>query len=250
MVHEAHGIGRYRGLETVTVGGITSEYLCIEYADGDLLYVPVASLHLVTRYTGAEADSAPLHKLGSQQWLKARRKAAEKVHDVAAELLEIQARRSSRPGHSFSIDYAQLRAFEQGFPFEETPDQRQCIEAVLADMASDQAMDRLVCGDVGFGKTEVAMRAAFVAVAAEVSVMPAPSKVTRNPRVIPCNNDRSCAKPSLMSMPACSSNSWFSCRASRTAANATPSSPISPPEKWTSSSAPTSSSRATSASSA
>ncbi len=164
VVHEAHGIGRYRGLETLTVGGITSEYLCIEYADGDLLYVPVASLHLVTRYTGADADSAPLHKLGSQQWLKARRKAAEKVHDVAAELLEVQARRTSRPGHSFAIDYAQLRAFEQGFPFEETPDQRQCIEAVLEDMASDQAMDRLVCGDVGFGKTEVAMRAAFVAV--------------------------------------------------------------------------------------
>ncbi len=164
VVHESHGIGRYRGLETLTVGGITNEFLCIEYADGDLLYVPVASLHLVTRYTGADAESAPLHKLGSQQWLKARRKAAEKVHDVAAELLEVQARRSSRPGHRFSIDYAQLRAFEQGFPFEETPDQRQCIEAVLQDMASEHAMDRLVCGDVGFGKTEVAMRAAFVAV--------------------------------------------------------------------------------------
>ncbi len=164
VVHEAHGIGRYHGLETLTVGGISNEFLCIEYADGDRLYVPVASLHLVTRYTGADTDSAPLHKLGSQQWLKARRKAAEKVHDVAAELLGVQARRASRPGHSFSIDYAQLRAFEQGFPFEETPDQHQCIESVLEDMASDRAMDRLVCGDVGFGKTEVAMRAAFVAV--------------------------------------------------------------------------------------
>jgi transcription-repair coupling factor (superfamily II helicase) len=164
VVHEAHGIGRYRGLETLSVGDITSEFLCIEYADGDRLYVPVASLHLVTRYTGSDPETAPLHKLGSQQWLKARRKAIEKVHDVAAELLEVQARRVSRPGHTFTIDHAQLRAFEEGFPFEETPDQQQCIEAVVADMALDRAMDRLVCGDVGFGKTEVAMRAAFVAV--------------------------------------------------------------------------------------
>jgi transcription-repair coupling factor (superfamily II helicase) len=164
VVHEAHGIGRYRGLETLSVGDITSEFLCIEYADGDRLYVPVASLHLVTRYTGSDPETAPLHKLGSQQWLKARRKAIEKVHDVAAELLEVQARRVSRPGHTFSIDHVQLRAFEEGFPFEETPDQKQCIETVVADMASDRAMDRLVCGDVGFGKTEVAMRAAFVAV--------------------------------------------------------------------------------------
>ncbi|MDX1513928.1 MAG: transcription-repair coupling factor [Gammaproteobacteria bacterium] len=164
VVHESHGVGRYRGLVTLSVGGVTSEYLCIEYADGDKLYVPVASLHLVTRYTGAEPDAAPLHKLGGQQWLKARRKAVEKVHDVAAELLEVQARRASRPGHRFQVDHAQLRAFEQGFPFEETPDQQQCIQAVINDMASDAAMDRVVCGDVGFGKTEVAMRAAFVAV--------------------------------------------------------------------------------------
>lgn len=164
VVHESHGIGRYYGLETLTVGGVTNEFLCIEYADGDKLYVPVSSLHLVTRYTGADADMAPLHKLGSQQWLRVRRKALEKVHDVAAELLEVQARRASRPGHRFNVDYGQLRAFEQGFPFEETPDQQNCIESVIEDMAADTAMDRVVCGDVGFGKTEVAMRAAFVAV--------------------------------------------------------------------------------------
>jgi transcription-repair coupling factor (superfamily II helicase) len=166
VVHEHHGIGRYRGLETLTAGGLTSEFLTIEYADGDRLYVPVVSLHLVSRYTGAEPDNAPLHKLGSQQWQKARRKAAQRAFDVAAELLDIQARRLARAGNRFEIDAHHLRLFEQGFPFEETPDQEAAIAAVLEDMRSSRPMDRLVCGDVGFGKTEVAMRAAFVAVQA------------------------------------------------------------------------------------
>jgi len=164
VVHEHHGVGRYRGLQTLDVGGIRSEFLALEYADGDRLYVPVASLHLVSRYTGADPDLAPLHKLGSQQWQKARRRAAERAHDVAAELLEIHARRAARPGHVYDIDAAQYAAFASGFPFEETPDQDRAIEQVLADMKSERPMDRLVCGDVGFGKTEVAMRAAFGAV--------------------------------------------------------------------------------------
>lgn len=164
VVHEDHGVGRYRGLQTISTERMSGEFLCIEYADGDKLYVPVSSLHLVSRYTGAESDAAPLHKLGSPQWQKARKKAAARVFDVAAELLEIHARRAARPGHPFNTDRDALRSFAQGFPFEETPDQQVAIDAVLADMASDQPMDRLVCGDVGFGKTEVAMRAAFVAV--------------------------------------------------------------------------------------
>ncbi len=164
VVHEHHGVGRYRGLETLTVGDITSEFLTLEYADADKLYVPVSSLNLIGRYTGSEPDLAPLHKLGSSQWQKARRKAAERAFDVAAELLEVQARRAARPGHTFTVDEAELAAFTQGFPFEETPDQASAIDAVLRDMADGSAMDRLVCGDVGFGKTEVAMRAAFVAV--------------------------------------------------------------------------------------
>ncbi len=170
VVHEDHGVGRYRGLETLEVGGAEGEFLCIEYADGDRLYVPVASLHLVGRYTGADAETAPLHRLGSGQWLKARRRAAEKAFDVAAELLDVHARRAARPGIRFEADPAALAAFEADFPFEETPDQRLAIEAVLEDMRSDAAMDRLVCGDVGFGKTEVAMRAAFVAVSAGYQV--------------------------------------------------------------------------------
>ncbi len=170
VVHETHGIGRYQGLRTLDAGSITSEYLCIEYADQDRLYVPVASLHLVSRYTGADPDHAPLHRLGSQQWLKARRKAAGQAFDVAAELLDVQARRVARPGIAFALDPAAYSQFEQEFPFEETPDQEQTIEAVIADMQTDRAMDRLVCGDVGFGKTEVAMRAAFVAVQAGFQV--------------------------------------------------------------------------------
>ena len=161
VVHEHYGVGRYRGLVTLTAAGVTGEYLNIEYADRDQLYVPVLSLHLVSRYAGAER--APLHKLGSQQWQKARKAAAERVRDVAAELLEIQARREARAGNVIAFDAGQYAAFAEGFPFEETPDQASAIEATLDDLRSGRPMDRLVCGDVGFGKTEVAMRAAFSA---------------------------------------------------------------------------------------
>ena len=161
VVHERHGVGRYRGLVTLTAAGITGEYLNIEYADRDQLYVPVLSLHLVSRYAGAERP--PLHKLGSPQWQKARRAAAERVRDVAAELLEIQARRAARAGNAIAFDDGQYAAFAEGFPFEETPDQASAIRSTLDDLRSDRPMDRLVCGDVGFGKTEVAMRAAFAA---------------------------------------------------------------------------------------
>ena len=161
VVHEHYGIGHYRGLVSLTAAGVAGEYLNIEYADRDQLYVPVLSLHLVSRYVGAE--NAPLHKLGSQQWQKARKAAAERVRDVAAELLEIQARRAARAGNVIAFDDGQYAAFAEGFPFEETPDQATAIEATLGDLRSERPMDRLVCGDVGFGKTEVAMRAAFTA---------------------------------------------------------------------------------------
>ena len=164
VVHEDHGVGRYQGLQTLKVGDLTTEFLALEYADGDKLYVPVSSLHLISRYTGVDPEHAPLHKLGSGQWQKARRKAAEKVYDVAAELLEVQARRAARKGHAFRLDSSQYQAFVQGFPFEETPDQQATIDQVNEDLLGSRPMDRLVCGDVGFGKTEVAMRAAFVAV--------------------------------------------------------------------------------------
>ena len=164
VVHEYHGVGRYMGLEVITAGDTANEYIKLEYADGDKLYVPVASLGLISRYTGMDPEHAPLHKLGSGQWDKARRKAAERIRDVAAELLEIHARRAARKGHGFRLDREAYLNFSEGFPFEETPDQAAAIEAVLADMQRPQPMDRLVCGDVGFGKTEVAMRAAFVAV--------------------------------------------------------------------------------------
>ncbi len=163
VVHEEHGVGRYLGLQTVTAGGVAAEYLLIEYANNDRLYVPVASLHLVSRYTGADPEHAPLHKLGTDQWEKARSKAAEKARDVAAELLDIHARRAAQQGHSFAFDDNDYRLFAAAFPFEETPDQALAIENVIKDMRSPQPMDRVVCGDVGFGKTEVAMRAAFVA---------------------------------------------------------------------------------------
>jgi transcription-repair coupling factor (superfamily II helicase) len=163
VVHEDHGVGRYIGLIRLTVGGMEAEFLSLEYAGGDKLYVPVASLHLISRYTGAAPENAPLHKLGSDQWQRARRKAAEKIYDVAAELLEINARRKARPGQAFEIHTQEYRQFASAFPFEETADQQTTIDAVLADLASPHPMDRVVCGDVGFGKTEVAMRAAFVA---------------------------------------------------------------------------------------
>ena len=164
VVHEAHGVGRYAGLEVLAIGGMNGEFLRIDYADGDKLYVPVGSLHLVSRYTGVDPEAAPLHKLGSRQWQRARRRAAERVADVAAELLEVQARRASRPGVVFEVEPEYLHDFEAAFPFEETPDQASAIEQVITDMRGAASMDRLVCGDVGFGKTEVAMRAAFIAV--------------------------------------------------------------------------------------
>ena len=163
IVHEDHGVGRYRGLITLDAGGERAEYLEIEYAKGDKLYVPVAQLHLVNRYSGASPETAPLHSLGGEQWAKAKKKAAERVHDVAAELLEIQARRHARVGLAIAVDRAMYEPFAASFPFEETPDQLQAIEAVISDLAKPQPMDRVVCGDVGFGKTEVALRAAFVA---------------------------------------------------------------------------------------
>jgi transcription-repair coupling factor (superfamily II helicase) len=164
IVHEDHGVGRFLGLQKLAAGGVEAEYLALAYAGGDKLYVPVSSLHLVSRHTGASPENAPLHRLGGDQWQKIKRRAAEKARDVAAELLEIYARRAAREGHAFAVHDDEYAAFAAAFPFEETPDQQKAIEDVLADMAAPRPMDRLVCGDVGFGKTEVAMRAAFVAV--------------------------------------------------------------------------------------
>lgn len=164
VVHIDHGVGRYRGLQDIAIDNQETEFLCLEYADGAKLYVPVSSLHLISRYSGASEENAPLHRLGTEQWTKAKRKAAEKIRDVAAELLDIYARRAARPGQSLSYPEQSYQQFAAAFPFEETPDQETAIEAVLADLKADTATDRLVCGDVGFGKTEVAMRAAFVAV--------------------------------------------------------------------------------------
>ncbi|MFG6449710.1 transcription-repair coupling factor [Roseateles sp. BYS180W] len=164
VVHTNHGIGRYLGLIHIDLGDGPSEFLHLEYADKATLYVPVAQLHLIGRYMGVSAEEAPLHKLGSAQWDKAKRKAAEQVRDTAAELLNLYARRAAREGHAFRYSPHDYEAFAASFGFEETPDQRAAIHAVIQDMISPQPMDRLVCGDVGFGKTEVAMRAAFVAV--------------------------------------------------------------------------------------
>ncbi|MRI34184.1 transcription-repair coupling factor [Endozoicomonas sp. OPT23] len=163
VVHIDHGVGRYRGLQTLSVDGQETEFVTLEYASEAKLYIPVASLHLIARYTGTDDELAPLHRLGSEQWTKARRKAAEKARDAAAELLDIYARREARKGFSFDSPDQQYHAFSAGFPFEETPDQQQAIDNVIRDMTAIQPMDRLVCGDVGFGKTEVAMRAAFLA---------------------------------------------------------------------------------------
>ncbi|TXI19843.1 MAG: DEAD/DEAH box helicase, partial [Roseateles sp.] len=165
VVHINHGIGRYQGLVNIDLGdGQKSEFLHLEYADKATLYVPVAQLHLIGRYTGVSPEEAPLHKLGSGQWEKAKRKAAEQVRDTAAELLNLYARRAAREGHAFRYSGHDYEAFAASFGFEETPDQRAAIHAVIQDMISPKPMDRLVCGDVGFGKTEVALRAAFVAV--------------------------------------------------------------------------------------
>jgi len=165
VVHEQHGIGRYLGLRTMDLGEGETEFLMLEYAEGAKLYVPVSSLHLISRYSGAAPEQAPLHQLGSGQWDKAKRKAAAQVRDTAAELLSLYAQRAMREGHAFGIKQHDYEAFAEGFPFEETPDQAAAIQATLDDLKSGKPMDRLVCGDVGFGKTEVALRAAFVAVA-------------------------------------------------------------------------------------
>ena len=166
VVHEEYGVGRYVGLQVMEVGGQSGEFLVLEYQGGDRLYVPVHSLQLVSRYSGAAPEAAPLHKLGTDQWSRARRRAAEKVRDVAAELLDLYARRKAQRGLRLAARELEYQAFANAFPFEETADQAEAIGKVVADLDSEQPMDRIVCGDVGFGKTEVAMRAAFVAVQA------------------------------------------------------------------------------------
>jgi transcription-repair coupling factor (superfamily II helicase) len=165
VVHEEHGIGRYLGLVTLDLGDGPNEFLQLVYANDAKLYVPVSNLHLISRYAGASPDAAPLHELGSGQWEKAKKKAAQQAHDTAAELLNIYAQRAARQGYAFSLKPHDYEAFAEGFGFEETADQTAAIEAVVKDMTSGKPMDRLVCGDVGFGKTEVALRAAFVALA-------------------------------------------------------------------------------------
>jgi transcription-repair coupling factor (superfamily II helicase) len=165
VVHEQHGIGRFQGLVSLKLDEGEAEFLLLEYEAGDKLYVPVAQLGVIGRYSGAQPEEAPLHKLGSGQWDKAKARAAKQVRDTAAELLALYARRAARLGHSFSVKQNDLEAFAEGFGFEETPDQAAAVEAVVTDMVAGRPMDRLVCGDVGFGKTEVALRAAFVAVA-------------------------------------------------------------------------------------
>ncbi|WP_312922128.1 transcription-repair coupling factor [Stutzerimonas nitrititolerans] len=164
VVHIDHGVGRYQGLITLEIEGQSAEFLQLQYAEEAKLYVPVASLHLIARYTGSDDALAPLHRLGSETWQKAKRKAAEQVRDVAAELLDIYARRAARQGYAFQDPQLDYDTFSAGFPFEETQDQQAAIDAVRADLLAPKPMDRLVCGDVGFGKTEVAMRAAFIAV--------------------------------------------------------------------------------------
>ncbi len=164
VVHAEYGVGRYIGLITLDVGGIEGEFLHLEYAEGDKLYVPVHALELISRYTGTSPENAPLHRLGSDQWEKARRRAIRKIRDAAAELLDIYARRAARAGHPFRWLESDYRAFESEFPFEPTDDQARTIDEVLEDLASDAPMDRIVCGDVGFGKTEVALRATFAVV--------------------------------------------------------------------------------------
>jgi transcription-repair coupling factor (superfamily II helicase) len=163
VVHQEHGVGRYLGLQVLKFGDIDAEFLTLEYANEDKLYVPVSALDVIGRYTGANPENAPLHKLGGDQWSKAKKKAMEKIHDVAAELLDIHAKRALNKGHAFSYQESEYLAFADAFPFEETPDQQTSIDSILEDMSSAQPMDRVVCGDVGFGKTEVAMRATFIA---------------------------------------------------------------------------------------
>ncbi|ENU29912.1 transcription-repair coupling factor [Acinetobacter sp. CIP-A165] len=164
VVHIDHGVGRYAGLITLEIDRQDHEFLQLDYADSAKIYVPVTNLHLISRYSGGDPDLAPLHKIGTDTWSKAKRKALEQIHDVAAELLHIQARRQAKPGFAFELDQMAYMQFSSGFAYEETLDQANAIDATLHDMQLAKPMDRLVCGDVGFGKTEVAMRAAFVAV--------------------------------------------------------------------------------------
>lgn len=164
VVHSQHGIGRYHGLVTMDMGEGETEFLHLEYNGASKLYVPVSQLHVISRYSGADPETAPLHALGSGQWEKAKRRAAQQIRDTAAELLNLYARRAMRQGHAFDLSPRDYEAFAETFGFEETPDQAAAIAAVIADMTSGRPMDRLVCGDVGFGKTEVALRAAFIAV--------------------------------------------------------------------------------------
>ncbi len=170
VVHVQHGIGRYRGLVDLDLGEGAAEFLLLEYAEENKLYVPVAQLHSIGRYSGGPPEHAPLHKLGGDQWEKAKRKAARAVRDTAAELLNLYARRATRQGHAFKLNQHDYEAFAEGFGFEETPDQAAAISAALENMKNGKPMDRLICGDVGFGKTEVALRAAFVAVADNMQV--------------------------------------------------------------------------------
>jgi len=163
VVHEQHGIARYRGLVNLDLGEGENEFLLLEYAEGDKLYVPVAQLHVISRYSGGAPEAAPLHKLGSGAWDKAKRRAMQQVRDAAAELLNLYAQRATRKGHAFKLNYHDYESFAAGFGFDETPDQAAAIEAVILDLQSGKPMDRLICGDVGFGKTEVALRAAFIA---------------------------------------------------------------------------------------
>ena len=163
VVHEEYGVGRYVGLQVMQVAGQDGEFVVIEYAGSDKLYVPVQQLHLVSRYSGAAPESAPLHKLGTDQWAKARKRAADQIRDVAAELLDLYAQRQARRGPSLPTKEQEYQAFASSFPFEETADQAEAIRQVMQDLQSEKPMDRVVCGDVGFGKTEVAMRAAFIA---------------------------------------------------------------------------------------
>ncbi len=164
VVHIQFGVGRYQGLITLENEGISNEFLILTYADSDKIYVPVTSLQLISRYTGVDSDSAPLHRLGSDQWQKARKKAAEKIHDAAIELLEIYAKREAKPGFVYEYNELEFQRFVSSFPFTETSDQLHAVNQIITDMRSARPMDRLICGDVGFGKTEVAMRAAFLAV--------------------------------------------------------------------------------------
>ncbi|MBA2656362.1 MAG: transcription-repair coupling factor [Tatlockia sp.] len=164
VVHLQFGVGRYQGLKTIETGGTANEFLILAYAGDDKIYVPVTSLHFISRYTGVDSEHAPLHKLGSELWQKEKKKAAEKIHDVAIELLEVYAKREAKPGYSYEVQPSEYQEFASGFPFTETPDQLRAIEEIIKDLQAPRPMDRLICGDVGFGKTEVAMRAAFLAV--------------------------------------------------------------------------------------